>query len=80
MLEIEDARLPHAVPFARVAVGSVSAMYMLCNGVHPKEKTIPNRYMKAIVVFAAAVFDRSFVAILEVPVMMAKQIEQNIVV
>jgi hypothetical protein len=33
VLEIEDARLPTAVPFARVAVGSVSVIYMLCNGV-----------------------------------------------
>jgi hypothetical protein len=71
VLKIEDARLPTAVPFARVAVGSVSAIYMLCNGVHPNEKTIPNRHMKVIVVLAADALERSFVAILEVPVMIS---------
>ncbi len=37
--------LPTVAPFARVAVGSVSAMYMLCSGVQPKEKTMPKGKM-----------------------------------
>ena len=43
VLEMEEAKLPMAVPLARVFVDSVSAIYMLCNGVQPNEKTIPNK-------------------------------------
>jgi hypothetical protein len=43
VLDIEEARLPIAVPLARVFVDKVSAIYMLCKGVHPKEKTMPNK-------------------------------------
>ena len=73
------AKLPTAVPLARVEVGSVSAMYIDCSGVQPNEKTMPKIKMKATVVLAADVLSGLSSESLLVPVMTAKQQEQKII-
>ena len=75
VLATADARLPTAVPFARVEVVRVSTIYIDCKGVQPKEKTTPKTKMKTIVVYAAPELPDS--PSFEVPVIIAKQTEQN---